>query len=71
MGETIKTRIGGYVCRVGYLDIRQRTAYKKATEVFVVHSKNIVAGPYKSVSEARKEAERCVNEGIKHVKNRK
>ena len=46
MAITRKSKIGKYVCKIGYLDIRQRLAHKKPTEVFIVHCRNILAGPF-------------------------
>ena len=71
MAVTTKAKIGKYVCKVGYLDIRQRMVHKKATEVFVVHGRYVIAGPFISVDTARVEAERCVTQGKKHDKYRK
>tara|TARA_R100001126_G_C4882280_1_gene179931 strand:+ start:1617 stop:1829 length:213 start_codon:yes stop_codon:yes gene_type:complete len=68
MSKTTKSKAGKYVCRVGYLEIRQKLNFKKPTEVFVVHKKNAVAGPFKSIEIAIVEAERCINEGIKYSK---
>tara|TARA_A100001201_G_scaffold111460_1_gene95450 strand:- start:393 stop:605 length:213 start_codon:yes stop_codon:yes gene_type:complete len=68
MSKTAKSKSGRYVCKVGYVEVRQKMSFKKPTEVFVVHKKNIIAGPYNSIEEAIKQAERCVNEGIKYSK---
>ena len=71
MAVTTKSKIGKYVCKVGYLDIRQRIVYKKSTEVFISHGRYVVRGPFKDIVEAKLEAERCVEEGVKHDKYRK
>lgn len=71
MAMTAKSKIGKYVCRVGYLDIRQRMVHKKSTEVFVVHGRYAIAGPFSSVQIAKIEAEQCVKQGLKHDKYRK
>lgn len=71
MAITTKSQIGKYVCNVGYLDIRQRMIYKKPTEVFVVHGRYAIAGPFTSIEHARVEARRCVEENRKHDKYRK
>ena len=68
MGKTANSKNGKYVCSVGYLQIRQKMYFKKPTEVFVIHKKNAVGGPYKNIETAIKEAKRCVNEGIKYSK---
>jgi len=68
MSKTAKSKIGKYVCTIGYVEVRQRIAFKKPTEVFVVHKKNPIAGPFTSIAEAKKEAVRCINEGIRYSK---
>ena len=68
MSKTAKSKSGKYVCRIGYLEIRQKITFKKPTEVFVVHKKNAVAGPYKNIEEAILNAKRCINEGIRYSK---
>ena len=45
--------------------------YKKPTEVFISHGRYVVAGPFKSVNEARVEAKKCVEQNIRHDKYRK
>ena len=71
MAVTTKSKIGKYVCKIGYLDIRQRMVYKKSTEVFISHGRYVVAGPFKSIEQAKIEAEQCVRDGVKHDKYRK
>jgi len=71
MAVTTKSKIGKYVCKVGYLDIRQRMVFKKPTEVFISHGRYVVAGPFKSINEARIEAKKCVEQNIRHDKYRK
>ncbi len=68
MSKTAKSKTGKYVCRVGYLEVRQKLSFKKPTEVYVVHKKNSIAGPYKCITEAIIQAERCVNEGLRYSK---
>ena len=53
MAITTKSQIGKYVCNVGYLDIRQRMIYKKPTEVFVVHGRYAIAGPFTSIEQVK------------------
>ena len=55
MSKTAKSKLGKYVCSIGYVEIRQRMSFKKPTEVFVVHKKNPIAGPFTSIKEAKKE----------------
>ena len=68
MSKTAKSKLGKYVCTIGYVEVRQRITFKKPTEVFVVHKKNPIAGPFTSIEEAKKEAVRCINEGVKYSK---
>ena len=68
MGKTANSKNGKYVCNIGYLQIRQKLYFKKQSEVFVVHKKNSIAGPFKSIEIAKQEAMRCINEGIKFSK---
>ena len=71
MAVTTKSKIGKYVCKVGYLDIRQRILFKQPTEVFVVHCRNILAGPFNSISKAKLQAKLLVTDKIKYDKHRK
>ena len=75
-------KYGSYVCKVGYLDVRQKIEMpkiKKSTrgdnqkvkgsvQVFVYHSKNKVAGPFKSHKLAIEEAEKLVERKFKYSK---
>ena len=68
MSKTAKSKIGKFVCKVGYLEIRQKITFKKPTEVFVVHKKNSISGPFKNINKAIIDAERCINENIRYSK---
>tara|TARA_A100001201_G_scaffold137651_1_gene127778 strand:- start:119 stop:331 length:213 start_codon:yes stop_codon:yes gene_type:complete len=70
MSKTAKSKLGKFVCSIGYVEVRQRMSFKKPTEVFVVHKKNSIAGPFTSIEKAKEEAERCINEGIKYSKHK-
>lgn len=69
MAVTTKPKIGKYVCKIGYLDIRQRLVHKKPTEVFIVHCRNILAGPFASINEAKEKAKSLVSEKVKYHKH--
>jgi len=80
MGKVEK--YGSYVRKVGYLDIRQKIEMprlkkglrggvqevKGSVEVFVYHSKNKVAGPFKSHKLAIEEAEKLVERNFRYNK---
>ena len=72
-----RTRIGSYLCKVGYFDIRQRIIYpnKKITqgsvEVFVCQGKHKIAGPFKTHDAAMLHAEELMSEGYRYVKHKK
>ena len=72
-----QTRLGSYLCKVGYFDIRQRIIYptRKITtgsvEVFVCQGKHRIAGPFKSHYAAKLHAEELMTEGYRYVKHRK
>ena len=75
-------KYGSYVCKVGYLDVRQKIEMprikkglrggvqevKGSVEVFVYHAKNKVAGPFKSHKLAIEEAEKLVERNFKYNK---
>tara|TARA_R110000744_G_scaffold261788_1_gene376408 strand:- start:150 stop:401 length:252 start_codon:yes stop_codon:yes gene_type:complete len=78
-------KYGSYVCKVGYLDVRQKIEMpriKKSTrgdaqkvrgsvEVFVYHGKNKLAGPFKSHKMAIESALELVGKKTKHNKFKK
>ena len=70
MSKVNKSKTGKHVCKVGYLEIRQKLGFKKPTEVYVVHKKNAVAGPFKDIKDAIEDAKRCINEGIRFSKHK-
>ena len=75
-------KYGSYVCKIGYLDIRQKIEMprikktnrgdiqklKGSVEVFVYHAKHKAAGPFKSHKLAIEEAEKLVEEKFKFNK---
>ena len=79
--KTMEKR-GHHVCKVGYLNIRQRIAMPKlkkgirgggqerkgSVEVFGYHNKNKVAGPFKSHKLAIEEAEKLVERNFRYSK---
>ena len=78
-------KYGSYVCKVGYLDVRQKIEMPRINknnrgdaikvsgkvEVFVYHAKNKVAGPFKSHKLAIEEAEKLVERNFKYNKKKK
>ena len=82
--KTTMEKRGPHVCKVDYLNIRQRIIMpriKKAlrggvqevpgsVEIFVYHAKNKVAGPFKSHKLAIEEAEKLVERKFKYNKNK-
>jgi len=72
-----RTRLGSYICKVGYFDIRQRIAPtgKNASNdvlpVIVCHNGHKVAGPFKSHYAAKIHAEELMSEGVRYVKHKK
>ena len=71
MAVTTTSKLGKYVCKIGYLDIRQKFTYKKSTDVYVCHGKHHVAGPFKSIESAKNKADMLVSEGYKYDKHKK
>jgi hypothetical protein len=72
-----RTRLGSYLLKVGYFDIRQRIIYpskkiaKGSIEVFVCQGKHKIAGPFKSHHAAKLHAEELMSEGFRYVKHKK
>ena len=78
-------KYGSYVCKVGYLDVRQKIEMprlkkglrggiqevKGSVEVFVYHAKNRIAGPFKSHKLAIEEAEKLVKRNFRYSKFKK
>ena len=75
-------KYGSYVCKVGYLDVRQKIEMprikkglrggvqevKGSVQVFVYHAKNKVAGPFKSHKLAIEESEKLVERNFRYSK---
>jgi hypothetical protein len=72
-----RSRLGVYVCKVGYFDIRQKIVLpnKKikqgSMQVYVCHGGHQIAGPFKSHYAAKVHAEELMSEGIRYVKYKK
>ena len=72
-----RTRLGAYVCKVGYFDIRQKISLptKKvkqgSMEAIICHGGHQVAGPFKSHYAAIVHAEELMSEGVRYVKYKK
>jgi len=71
MAITTTSKLGKYVCKVEYLDIRHKLVYKKPTQVFICHGKHSLAGPYKNIEEAKTKAKLLVSERVKYDKHKK
>ena len=75
-------KYGSYLCKVGYLDVRQRIEMPRIkknnrgdaikvsgkVEVFVYHGKNKIAGPFKSHKSAIESAHELVGRKFKYSK---
>jgi len=75
-------KYGSYVCKIGYLDVRQRILMPRikktnrgvnqeipgSVEVFVYHGKNKASGPFKSHKLAIESAEKLVERKFKYNK---
>ena len=75
-------KYGSYVCKVGYLDVRQKIEMPKikkglrggiqevkgSVQVFVYHGKNKLAGPFKSHKVAIETALELVGRNFKYNK---
>jgi hypothetical protein len=72
-----RTRLGSYICKVGYFDIRQKVApvgkniSSDVLSVIVCHNGHRIAGPFKSHDAARIHAAELMSEGVRYVKHRK
>tara|TARA_Y100001938_G_C7820433_1_gene296346 strand:+ start:286 stop:537 length:252 start_codon:yes stop_codon:yes gene_type:complete len=80
-----KEKYGSYVCKVGYLDIRQKIEMprlkkgirggvqevKGSVQVFVYHAKNRIAGPFKSHKLAIESAQELLGKKFKYSKYNK
>lgn len=77
-------RLGNYICKVGYFDIRQKVVQPKKqrmqnggyemlggkTELFIYHSKAKMAGPFKTKDQAITRAEKLITQGVKYSKKK-
>ena len=80
-----KNKYGNYICKVGYLSIRQTIVMPKkkknyqvkwiatpgSTEVFVYHTKHKLAGPFNGKEAAIHKANELISKGIKYDKYNK
>jgi len=80
-----KEKYGSYLCKVGYLDIRQKIEMPRVRtlsngdkqtmsgkiDVFVYHAKHQLAGPYKSRKVATIKANEMIENNIKYEKHSK
>ena len=80
--KTTMEKRGHHVCKVDYLNIRQRITMPRikktirgekqqlpgSVEVFVYHAKHKVAGPFKSHKLAIEEAEKLVERNFRYSK---
>ena len=80
--KTTMEKRGHHVCKVDYLNIRQRIAMPRikqglrggiqevagSVEVFVYHAKHKIAGPFKSHKLAIEEAEKLVKSNYRYSK---
>ena len=78
-------KIGSYVRKVGYFDIRQKIVQPRkkrnhkgeveiiggSVEILLYHGKNKVGGPYKSHHAARIDAEDLMSKKFKYTKPKK
>jgi len=83
--KTTMEKRGHHVCKVGYLQIRQRiimprikknnrgelTTLSGNVEVFVYQAKNKVAGPFKSHKLAKEAATELIEKNFKFNKHKK
>jgi len=69
-----QVRLGKYLCKVGYFDIRQKVTLPSkrvpqgSVQVFVCHGNHQMAGPFKSHHVAKIHAEELMSEGKRYVK---
>tara|TARA_R110001592_G_scaffold357695_1_gene661336 strand:- start:83 stop:334 length:252 start_codon:yes stop_codon:yes gene_type:complete len=77
-----KEKYGSYLCKVGYLDVRQKIqmptirkmnngekqTFPGKVEVFVYHGKNQIAGPFISHAKAIESANELVGKSYKFNK---
>ena len=77
-------RLGNYICKVGYFDIRQKTELPRKqrmlngeykliggkSEIFIYHSKAKMGGPFKTKDAAIVKANELISQGIKYSKHK-
>jgi hypothetical protein len=80
-----KEKYGNYLCKIGYLDIRQKIEMPKfktlsngekqtisgKVEVFIYHSKHKLGGPYISHIAAKTKAKEMIKNNIRYEKHSK
>jgi len=80
-----KEKYGSYICKVGYLDIRQKIEMPRVRtlsngdtqtmsgkiDIFIYHGKHPIGGPYKSRKEATLKAKQLIENNIKYEKHSK
>ena len=71
MAVTTTSKLGKYVCKVGYLDIRHQLVYKKPSQVYVCHGKHHISGPFNSIEQAKYKAKTLISEKVKYDKHKK
>ena len=85
MGKGKIGKYGSYLCKVGYLDVRQRIEMPRIrkgnrgeelqstgkVEVFVYQGKNKLSGPFKSHKLAIESATEMVENKVKYIKHKK
>ena len=77
-------RLGNYICKVGYFDIRQKIDFPRKqrmlnggykliggkSEIFIYHSKAKMGGPFKTKDAAIVKAKELISQGIKYSKHK-
>jgi len=69
-----KSRLGSYICKIGYFDIRQKVTLPSkrdpqgSVKVYIYHRNHQMAGPFKSHHTAKIQAEELMSEGKRYVK---
>jgi len=80
-----KEKYGSYLCKIGYLDIRQKIEMPRTrqlsngesqtlggkVDIFVYHGKHQLAGPFKGSNIAINKANELLSNGIKYEKFKK
>ena len=66
MAVTTTSKLGKYVCKIGYLDIRHVLVFKKPTEIYICHGKHRIAGPLYNIDEAKSKAQELILQNVKY-----